>query len=41
MMSGMLGTAITLILYGLARDAATALVASLLAGVSWIAVLAT
>jgi predicted MFS family arabinose efflux permease len=39
--SGMLGTAATLALYGVARDAATALVASLLAGVSWIAVLAT
>jgi MFS family permease len=41
MMSGMLGTAVTLILYGLAHDAAIAFVASLLAGVSWIAVLAT
>jgi MFS family permease len=39
--SGMLGTAITLALYGLAQDASMALVASLLAGVSWIAVLAT
>jgi len=39
--SGMLGTAVTLALYGLAHDAGTALVASLLAGVSWIAVLAT
>jgi MFS family permease len=39
--SGMLGTAITLALYGLAHDVITALVASLLAGVSWIAVLAT
>jgi predicted MFS family arabinose efflux permease len=39
--SGMLGTAATLALYGLAHDASTALVASLLAGVSWIAVLAT
>ena len=38
---GMLGTAVTLTLYGLARDPATALVASVLAGVSWIAVLAT
>jgi MFS family permease len=39
--SGMLGTAVALALYGLAHDATTALVASLLAGVSWIAVLAT
>jgi MFS family permease len=39
--SGMLGTAVTLALYGLAHDAGTALVASLLAGVSWIAVLAS
>jgi hypothetical protein len=39
--SGMLGTAVTLALYGVARDAATALAASVLAGVSWIAVLAT
>jgi MFS family permease len=38
---GMLGTAVTLVLYGLARDPATALIASVLAGVSWIAVLAT
>jgi MFS family permease len=38
---GMLGTAVTLTLYGLARDPATALAASVLAGVSWIAVLAT
>ena len=38
---GMLGTAVTLILYGLARDPVTALVASMLAGISWIAVLAT
>jgi Transmembrane secretion effector len=35
------GTAVTLALYGLAHDAITALVASLLAGASWIAVLAT
>jgi predicted MFS family arabinose efflux permease/quinol monooxygenase YgiN len=41
MTSGMLGTAVTLILYGLAHDAVIALVASLLAGASWIAVLAT
>jgi MFS family permease len=39
--SGMAGTAVTLVLYGLAHDAVTAVVASLLAGVSWIAVLAT
>jgi MFS family permease len=39
--SGMAGTAVTLVLYGLAHDPATALVASVLAGVSWIAVLAT
>ena len=39
--SGMVGTAITLALYGFAHDAITALVASVLAGVSWIAVLAT
>ena len=39
--SGMVGTAATLALYGIAHDAATALIASLLAGVSWIAVLAT
>ncbi|MGA8614977.1 MAG: MFS transporter [Xanthobacteraceae bacterium] len=38
---GMLGTAVTLTLYGLAHDPATALAASVLAGVSWIAVLAT
>jgi predicted MFS family arabinose efflux permease len=39
--SGMVGTALTLALYGLAHNAVTALIASLLAGVSWIAVLAT
>lgn len=38
---GLLGTAVTLALYGFARDPFTALGASLLAGVSWIAVLAT
>jgi MFS family permease len=38
---GLLGTAVTLALYGLARDPVTALVASVLAGISWIAVLAT
>jgi MFS family permease len=39
--SGMLGTAVTLALYGFAHDAITAIAASLLAGISWIAVLAT
>jgi MFS family permease len=39
--SGMVGTAVTLALYGLAHDAVTALIASVLAGISWIAVLAT
>ena len=39
--AGLLGTAVTLTLYGFARDPATALAASVLAGVSWIAVLAT
>jgi predicted MFS family arabinose efflux permease len=39
--AGSLGTALTLVLYGLARDPVTALAASFLAGVSWIAVLAT
>ena len=39
--SGMVGTAVALALYGLAHDVATAFLASLLAGVSWIAVLAT
>jgi predicted MFS family arabinose efflux permease len=41
MASGMFGTAVALALYGLAHDAATAFVASLVAGVSWIATLAT
>jgi MFS family permease len=41
MAAGMLGTAATLVLYGFARDPITALVASVLAGISWIAVLAT
>jgi MFS family permease len=39
--SGMAGTAVSLALYGLAHDAATALIASAIAGGSWIAVLAT
>ncbi len=38
---GTLGTALALTLFGLARDSATALVASLLAGASWIAVLSS
>lgn len=38
--AGTLGTAATLVLFGLARDATTALVASLIAGMSWIVVLA-
>ncbi len=38
---GLLGTAATLALYGLARDPATGLAASVLAGLSWIAALAT
>jgi len=38
---GSAGTAVSIILFGLARDPATALSASLIAGVSWIAVLAT
>ena len=37
--AGTLGTAAALVLYGLAHDAPTALIASLLAGMSWIAVL--
>ena len=39
--AGTLGTALALALFGLARDSATALVASLLAGGSWIAVLSS
>jgi predicted MFS family arabinose efflux permease len=39
--AGSLGTAITLALYRLARDANTALVASFIAGFSWIAVLSS
>jgi MFS family permease len=38
---GTVGTAIALALFGLARDPLTAFVASLIAGVSWIAMLAT
>jgi predicted MFS family arabinose efflux permease len=37
---GEVGTAISLVLFGLAREPPTALMASLLAGMSWIAVLA-
>jgi len=39
--SGMVGTIVTLVLYALAHNVGIALIASLLAGVSWIAVLAT
>jgi MFS family permease len=39
--TGTLGTAVALVLFGLARDTATALLASFIAGASWIAVLAT
>jgi MFS family permease/quinol monooxygenase YgiN len=39
--AGTLGTALTLILYGLAREPLAAMAASLIAGMSWIAVLAT
>jgi MFS family permease len=38
---GSAGTALALVLFALARDSATAFVASILAGVSWIALLAT
>ena len=38
---GTLGTAVALVLFGLARNSVTALVASLLAGASWIAVLSS
>ncbi len=38
---GLLGTAVTLTLYGLARNPAVGLAASVLAGISWIAALAT
>lgn len=41
MTTGMIGTAVALVLYGVARDAVTASVASVLAGIAWIAVLAT
>jgi len=39
--AGVLGTAFALLLFAFARQSSTALVASVLAGVSWIAVLAT
>jgi len=39
--AGTVGTAITLVLFGLARHPAPALIASFIAGVSWILVLAT
>jgi predicted MFS family arabinose efflux permease len=39
--AGTLGTAVALVLFGIARDSATALAASLLAGVAWIVVLAS
>jgi len=38
---GTLGTAVAMVLFGLARDSATALSASIIAGMSWIAVLAS
>jgi len=41
MASGTLGTALTLILYGLAREPLAAIAASLVAGISWICVLST
>lgn len=40
-MAGTVGTAFAMILFGLARHPTTALIASVFAGVSWIAVLAT
>jgi MFS family permease len=39
--TGTLGTAVALVLFGLARDTVTALLASFIAGASWIAVLAS
>jgi MFS family permease len=41
MAAGSLGTALALVLYGIAREPVTALWASVTAGISWIAVLAT
>lgn len=40
-MAGTLGTAAALVLFAVARDTATGLTASLIAGVSWIGVLAS
>ena len=40
-LAGTVTTALALVLYGIARDAATAIVASLLAGVAWIAALSS
>lgn len=39
--AGTIGTAIAMVLFGVARDSATALSASIVAGASWIAVIAT
>jgi predicted MFS family arabinose efflux permease len=39
--AGSIGTAVAMVLYGIARDPVTALAASVLAGVCWIAVLST
>ena len=39
--AGTLGTAIAMVLFGVARDSATALSASIIAGASWIAVIAS
>jgi MFS family permease len=41
MAAGSLGTALALVLYGIAREPITALAASVTAGIAWIAVLAT
>jgi hypothetical protein len=41
MAAGSLGTALALVLYGIAREPIPALAASVMAGISWIAVLAT
>jgi MFS family permease len=39
--AGSVGTAVAMVLFGLARDSATALSASVIAGVSWIAILSS
>jgi MFS family permease len=39
--AGSIGTALAMVLFGVARDSATGIVASIFAGTSWIAVLAT